>query len=109
MKKAITRNLLSFCLQSTYIYAIIARMVTTIDIKKNANENNASLLRRFTRRVQESGTIPKMKSLRYSERPKSKLSLKKNALKKLARRNEVEKLKKLGKFVEKKKGRGRGR
>ena len=81
--------------------------VTTIEIKKNGGENNASLLRRFSRRVQESGTIPKMKSLRYNDRPKSKLSLKKNALKKLGRRKEVEKLKKLGKFVEHKKGRGR--
>ena len=81
--------------------------VTTIEIVKNNGENNASLLRRFSRAVKDSGNIPKMKSLRYNERPKSKLSTKKITLKKLGRAAEVEKLKKLGKFIDKKKTGGR--
>jgi ribosomal protein S21 len=72
--------------------------MTVIDIKKNANENNLSLLRRFTRRVQESGILPKVKSLRYNQRPKSKLATKELTLKKISRRKEIEKLKKLGKM-----------
>lgn len=82
-------------------------MITTIEIVKNNNENNASILRRFSRRVQESGIIPKMKSIRYNQREKSKLVQKKVALKKITRRKEVEKLKKLGKVIENKKGRRR--
>lgn len=72
----------------------------SIEIKKNANENNASVLRRFTRRVQEAGLLQKVKGNRYSERSLSKLALKKGKLKNLAKRKNVERLKKLGKIVE---------
>lgn len=70
---------------------------TIIEIKKNPNENNASVLRRFSRRIQESGVIQKVKGSRYSERQESKLKAKKSALKRLGRRKEIEKLRKLGK------------
>lgn len=73
---------------------------TTVEVKKNTNENNASLLRRFSRRMIESGAIYKVKSKRYNERPLSKLSQKIVTLKKLAKRKEIEKLKKLGKMPE---------
>jgi ribosomal protein S21 len=72
---------------------------TIIEVSKNQNENNMSLLRRFTRRVQESGSIRRVKSLRYNERPPSKLSLKKRAMNKIKRRIEVEHLKKMGKMA----------
>ena len=71
---------------------------TNIDIQKNAHENGLSVIRRFSRKMQESGIIIKVKGERYNERPLSKLSQKKLRLKKLARRDEVEKLKKLGKM-----------
>lgn len=70
---------------------------TIIEIKKNPNENNASVLRRFSRKIQESGVIQKVKGSRYSERQESKLKAKKSALKRLGRRKEIEKLRKLGK------------
>jgi len=69
-----------------------------IEVKKNPNENNSSVLRRFSRRIQESGIIRKVKGDRYNVRKESKLKLKKGALKKLERRREIEKLKKLGKM-----------
>ena len=69
-----------------------------IEVKKNPNENNSSILRRFSRRIQESGIIRNVKSNRYNIRKESKLKLKKGALKKLGRRKEIEKLKKLGKM-----------
>mgnify|MGYP003493885961 FL=1 len=75
-------------------------MATVIEIKKNANENNANTLRRFTRRVQESGILQKVKSKRYNQRTSSKLAQKNAALKKMARRKEIEHLKKLGKVIE---------
>ena len=71
---------------------------TVVEIRKNPNENNASVLRRFSRRIQESGIIHKVKNSRYSERKESKLKVKKSALKRMARRKEIERLRKLGKI-----------
>ncbi|MDP2789158.1 MAG: 30S ribosomal protein S21 [bacterium] len=71
---------------------------TVIEVKKNPNENNASVLRRFSRKIQESGIIHKVKNSRYSERKESKLKIKKSALKRMGRRKEIEKLRKLGKI-----------
>lgn len=72
---------------------------TVIEVKKNSNENNASILRRFSRRVQESGIIHKVKGSRYNERKESKLKVKKSAIKRMTRRAEIEVLKKLGKIT----------
>jgi probable rRNA maturation factor len=71
---------------------------TVIEVRKNPNENNSSVLRRFSRRIQESGIIRKVKGARYNVRKESKLKIKKSALKRMARRKEIEKLKKLGKM-----------
>lgn len=71
---------------------------TVIEVKKNSNENDASILRRFSRRVQESGIIHKVKGGRYNERKESKLKVKKSALKRMQKRKEIEVLKKLGKI-----------
>ncbi|KKR78509.1 MAG: hypothetical protein UU24_C0034G0003 [Candidatus Nomurabacteria bacterium GW2011_GWA2_40_9] len=71
---------------------------TVIEVKKNPNENNTSVLRRFSRKIQESSIIQKVKGSRYNERKESKLKLKKSALKKLGRRKEIDKLRKLGKM-----------
>jgi len=72
---------------------------TVIEVKKNPNENNTSILRRFSRRIRESGVIQKVKGNRYNERKESKLKVKKGTLKRLTRRKEIEKLKKLGKMI----------
>ncbi|MES3031854.1 MAG: hypothetical protein V4699_01265 [Patescibacteria group bacterium] len=74
---------------------------TVIEVRKNPNENNSSILRRFSRRIQESGIIRKVKGARYNLRQESKLKVKKSALKRMARRIEIEHLKKLGKMVTK--------
>ena len=71
-----------------------------IEVKKSATENNMTLVRRFSRRVQESGIIQSVKGNRYSERAPSKLDRKTGALKKLKRGKEIEQLKKLGKWKE---------
>ena len=69
-----------------------------IQVVKNPNENNSSILRRFSRRIQESGIIRQVKKNRYNQRAESKLKLKLGALKRMSRRKEIERLKKLGKF-----------
>ena len=71
---------------------------TVIEVKKNPNENNASVLRRFSRKIQESNIIQKVKGSRYNERKESKLKVKKSTLKRLDRKKEIEKLRKLGKI-----------
>jgi ribosomal protein S21 len=71
---------------------------TNIQLNRNPHENALSLIRRFSRKMQESGIIPKVKSIRYNARPMSKLAEKNMTIRKLARRNEVERLKKLGKM-----------
>jgi len=72
-------------------------MITVIEVKKNANESNMNLIRRFTRKVQESGIIRKVKSKRYNERVESKVKTKKATLKRIANQKNQEKLFKLGK------------
>lgn len=76
-----------------------------IEIKKTANENSANVLRRFSRKVTESGIVQKVKSKRYNERPLSRLGTKLLKIKKLVKRKETDRLKKLGKVVEVKKRR----
>lgn len=71
---------------------------TVIEVRKNLNENNASILRRFSRRIQESNIIQKVKGSRYNERKESKLKIKKSALKRMVKRKANEKLRKLGKI-----------
>lgn len=68
-----------------------------VEVKKNNNENNASLLRRFSRKIQDTNIVRKVKSSRYAERQPSKLVVKNNALRRLKRKAEYDRLKKLGK------------
>lgn len=72
-----------------------------IEVTKAGAESSSSLLRRFQRKVQESSIIQKVRSKRYNERPKSKLTQKNNTLKRIIKRAEIEKLKKLGKIKQK--------
>lgn len=77
----------------------MATKKANVEVKKNPNENNMSLLRRFSRRIQESNMLPIVKGKRYSGRKTSKLSQKNLTLRKLERRKEVARLKKLGKMA----------
>ena len=86
-------------MQKSPLYDNLLRMAkTVIEVNKNGNENNASVLRRFSRRIQESNIIQKVKGSRYNKRKESKLKIKKSTLKHLERRKETEKLRKLGKI-----------
>ena len=71
---------------------------TIIEVKKNPNENNASVLRRFSRKIQESNIIQKVKNNRYNERKESKLKIKRSTLNRLIKRKANDKLRKLGKI-----------
>jgi len=71
------------------------------EVEKNANESNVNLIKRFTRKVQGAGILPRVRSIRYAKRVQSKYVRKKMAMKALRRREEVQELIKLGKMVEK--------
>ncbi len=75
----------------------------TVQVKKNANESNMNLIRRFSRKVQETGMIQKVKGKRYNERPLSKLKVKEGKLKHIAKKKIQEKLFKMGKSTKIKK------
>ena len=77
-------------------------MSVNAEVKKNNNENAISLVRRFTKRVQSSGVIPRVRSIRYNQRKPSHYKAKKSALVVLAKRKEYAVLEKLGKLPEKK-------
>ena len=70
------------------------------EVVKNNNENNLNLIRRFTKKVQGSGVLPRIRSIRYATRKQSKYVKKKKTLKVLKRRAEVNELIKMGKMVE---------
>ncbi|MFA5736887.1 MAG: hypothetical protein WCX70_02435 [Candidatus Paceibacterota bacterium] len=70
----------------------------TIEITKNGNESNASIIRRFSKRVKLSNIVRGARSRRYSTRHKSELKKKQDALRRLAKYAEYERLKKLGKL-----------
>ncbi len=71
---------------------------TIVEVAKNQNESGVNLIRRFQKRIQESGVLNRARSVRYNERPDSKLSRKNSALRNLKKRVEIERLKKLGKI-----------
>lgn len=82
-------------------------MSTNVEVVKKNTENNTSLIKRFTRSVQESGVLPRVRSIRYAERPLSAFKKKTGKLKSLANRAKYEELFKMGKISGFKKGRRR--
>lgn len=73
-----------------------------VEVTKNANENNLGIIRRFTKKVQGSGILPKVRSLRYAQRDLSVYKVKKNTLKNLKKKAEIMELIKMGKMADNK-------
>lgn len=75
-------------------------MATNVQVDKNNNESSANVIRRFQKRVQGAGIIPKVRAGRYYERLKSRNVQRFAKLKKLGKKETYEKLLKLGKIAE---------
>ncbi|MEY3783997.1 MAG: hypothetical protein RLZZ230_319 [Candidatus Parcubacteria bacterium] len=75
-------------------------MATNVEVTKNNNESSANVIRRFTKRVQGAGIVPKVRSGRYFTRVKSSNVQRFAKLKKLVKQVTYEKLVKLGKVQE---------
>lgn len=70
------------------------------EVVKAGSESSLAVIRKFTRRVQGTGLIPSVRSGRYHARSISKVVKKKKALKRITRREEIQKLIKEGKMTE---------
>jgi len=68
-----------------------------VKVENEKGQNPTSVLRTFTKRVQSAGTLKHSRSLRYHTRNQSSLSTKKGALKRLEKRQAINKLIKMGK------------
>ena len=75
-------------------------MTVNAQVEKNDGETTVNLIRRFSKRVQGAGLIPRVRGKRYYSRVKSREVRKKQTLKVLKRRAEVAELIKLGKMIE---------
>ena len=73
-------------------------MAANAEVTKNEGESAINLIRRFSKRVQGAGVIPRVRGGRYYARTKSKAVQRKGALKRLTRRDEITELIKLGKM-----------
>ncbi len=71
-----------------------------IEVKKKEKETSESLIRRFSRRVQQSGVLVHARKVRFRADRKNKKEKREEALYKIKIRKEIDKLKKLGKFDE---------
>lgn len=75
-------------------------MSVNVEINRNSNETSLSILRRFTKRVQGAGILPRVRGLRYHERIKSENVRKNRKLAKLTEWAKTAELVKLGKIAD---------
>ena len=74
-----------------------AHMAINVQVEKNNNESSANVIRRFTKRMQGAGIVPKVRGGRYFARSKSENVRRTAKLKKLEKAATYDKLVKLGK------------
>jgi len=69
-----------------------------IEVKKKDRESSESLIRRFNRRVQQSGVLVRARKSRFRVEEKSKRQMRAGAMYKQKVKTIVDRLKKMGKF-----------
>jgi len=84
-------------------------MAINLEIEKNSNESNASMLRRFTKKVQGSGVLPRIRSIRYSKRKLSPYKVKMQRLTSISRKKDIEELIRMGKMADRNENQQRSR
>ena len=76
-----------------------------VEVKKKDNESFDSLLRRFNRKIQQSGVLLRARKIRFFDPPKSRNLQKASARRRSQLRAQREELKRMGKLVPRKFGR----
>ncbi len=69
-----------------------------IKMVKKERESDESLIRRFTRKVQQSGVLKQVRSKRFYKKAANKETLRSNAIYRATMHKEVERLKKMGHY-----------
>jgi len=92
------------CKLIRHVVPFTAHMINA-EIERNGNENTAGVMRRFSRKVQSSGVLKRVRGLRYFKRQKSDARKKRDALVRIERTEKYNELLKLGRVVETKKRR----
>ena len=76
-------------------------MATNVEVIKKDNENNAALMRRFTRAIQGAKLVRHIRDTRFHKRQFSDNVQKKKRLKQLEKSEKIVRLIKLGKIADK--------
>ncbi|MBI4114367.1 MAG: 30S ribosomal protein S21 [Candidatus Niyogibacteria bacterium] len=79
-----------------------SKNVTIIEVRRRQNETPVSLVRRFSRKVQQAGVVKHTRKGQFHLRPVSRVKKKNSAMRRIARRKEFEHLRKIGKLKKKK-------
>ena len=69
-----------------------------VEVKRKDGESFESLLRRFNRKIQQSGVLIRARKIRFYEPARSRNLLREDALRRAINREKREELKKLGKL-----------
>ena len=75
-------------------------MTINVGVTKSGSDNGASVIRKFTRRVQGAGFLRRMRKRKYFARPQSPTVKKKQALRRISRAADHERLVKEGRAPE---------
>lgn len=73
-------------------------MTLVVEVKKKDGESFESLLRRFNRKIQQSGVLIRARKTRFFEPEKSRMMVRVDARRRAASRKKREELKKIGKL-----------
>ena len=76
------------------------KVIPLVEVRRKKGESFESLLRRFSRRVQQSGKVLQAKKIRFYTPPKSKLELRRSALHRIDVRDKLEYMVRAGKIKE---------
>jgi len=71
-----------------------------VEVKKKDGESLEGMLRRFTKKVQQSGLLIRAKKSRFYEPPKSKRAVRESAIRRRSIKDRNELLRKMGKLPE---------
>lgn len=74
--------------------------MVNIEVSKGPSENNLGVLRRFTKRVQAAGILPRVRSKRYTERTPSANTQRAKTVAFMKKKEATNELIKLGKLAE---------
>lgn len=73
-----------------------------VEVKKKENETSESVMRRFTRAMQQSKVLPKVRGQRFYSKKKNKNRVKKDAIYRVKVGKVADKLKRMGIFTDEK-------